>query len=265
MRRFAPMPGVRGVWGVPSVLATLAVAAGALASQVAAARELLVIGAHFERVSERDQEGDIVGLGPEIVRMLAPRLGHKVKFELYPWARAQSLIAQGKADILIGPYKNPERQQTMAFSRLPFYRDQIVFYTRSDAGITWNGDFAALSEQRIVILNGWAYGAAFDQARPQLRLSVANSVDSGLKMILHQHVNLFASNRRNTEPVLGRLGMVGQVAMLPKVIDTQDGFFAFSKTADGDTLRRDFDAAFQRLVDSGELKKLALRYDVIVP
>lgn len=235
------------------------------AAPLASARELLVIGAHFERVFERGQEGESVGLGPEVVRLLAQRMGHTVRFELYPWARAQALVTQGKADILIGPYKTPERQQTMVFSRLPFYQDQMVFYARTDANASWNGDLGTLVEQRIVVLNGWAYGSAFDQARPQLRLSVANSVESGLKMLMYQHVQLFASNRRNTEPVLGRLGLVGQIAMLPKVIDVQEGYFAFPRDPRFDTLRRDFDAAFQRMVDSGELRKLGLRHEVNVP
>jgi polar amino acid transport system substrate-binding protein len=246
-------------------LAATMLMAALCATPLACARELLAIGAHFERVFERGQEGEVVGLGPEVVRVLAQRMGHTVRFELYPWARAQALIAQGKADILIGPYKNPERQQTMAFSRLAFYQDQMVFYARADANAHWNGDLGTLGDQRIVVLNGWAYGAAFDQVRPQLRLSIANSVDSGLKMLVYGHVNLFASNRRNTEPVLGRLGLAGQIVMLPKVIDVQDGYFAFPRDPQFDTLRRDFDNAFQRMVDSGELKKLGLRHEVNVP
>jgi polar amino acid transport system substrate-binding protein len=231
----------------------------------AAARELLVIGAHFERVYERGQEGEMIGLGPEIVRLIAERLGHKARFELYPWARAQVLLSQGKADILVGPYKNIERQQIMAFSRLPFYQDQMVFYARAGAAIDWTGDFTAITQQRIVILNGWVYGPNFDRARPQLRISVANSVESGLQMVAHQHVQLFASNRRNTEPVLGRIGLAGQVVMLPKAIDVQEGYFAFARKPSGDALRQEFDAEFQKMVDAGELKKLGQRHEVMVP
>jgi len=231
----------------------------------AAARDVLVIGTHFERVYERGQEGEIVGLGPEIIRIIAERLGHRVIFELYPWARAQALVAQGKADILVGPYKTFERQQIMMFSRLPFYQDQMVFYVRKGTMEDWNGDYASLSEQRIAIVNGWAYGQAFDKARPQLRLDVVNSVDSGLKMLAAQHAQMFASNRRNTEPVLGRLGLAGQLSMLPRVIDVQDGFFAFPKRPASDALRKEFDAEFQRMADSGELKRLGLRHEVNVP
>ncbi|WP_426318011.1 substrate-binding periplasmic protein [Pseudoduganella sp. R-43] len=231
----------------------------------AAARDLLVIGTHFERVYERGQEGEIVGLGPEIVRLIAERLGHRAIFELYPWARAQALVAQGKADILVGPYKTFERQQLMSFSKLPFYQDQMVFYVRKGALQDWSGDYASLSEQRIAIVNGWSYGPAFDKARPQLRLDVVNSVDSGLKMLAAQHAQMFASNRRNTEPVLGRLGLSGQLAMLPRVIEVQDGYFAFPKRPAADALRKEFDAEFQRLVESGELKRLGLRHEVNVP
>jgi len=231
----------------------------------AGARELIVVGTHFERVYERGQEGDIVGLGPEIVRTIAGRLGYKARFELYPWARAQAVLAQGKADILVGPYKTMERGQVMSFSRLPFYQDQIVFYARSGTPIDWHGDFTVLTDRRIVILNGWAYGPSFERARPMLRLSVANSVESGLRMVAHQHVQLFASNRRNTEPVLGRIGLAGQVVMLPKVIDVQDGYFAFPRRPSADALRREFDHEFQRLVDNGELKRLGQRHEVNVP
>lgn len=231
----------------------------------AAARDLLVIGTHFERVYERGQEGEIVGFGPEIVRLIAQRLGHRAVFELYPWSRAQALVAQGKADILVGPYKTFERQQIMAFSKLPFYQDQMVFYVRKGTMAEWSGEYAALADKRIAIVNGWAYGTAFDKARPQMRLDTVNSVDSGLKMLAAQHAHLFASNRRNTEPVLGRLGLAGQVTMLPQVIEVQDGYFGFPKRAASDALRKEFDNELQRMVDSGELKRLAQRHEVTVP
>ena len=84
-------------------------------------------------------------------------------------------------------------------------------------------------------------------------------------MLAAQHVTMCASNRRNPEPVLGRLGMAGQVAMLPRVIEVQDGYFGFPKRPAADALRKEFDAEFQRMVDSGELKRLGQRHEVNVP
>jgi polar amino acid transport system substrate-binding protein len=53
--------------------------------------------------------------------------------------------------------------------------------------------------------------------------------------------------------------------MLPRVIEVQDGYFAFPRRVSSDALRKEFDAEFQRLVDNGELKRLGQRHEVIVP
>jgi polar amino acid transport system substrate-binding protein len=53
--------------------------------------------------------------------------------------------------------------------------------------------------------------------------------------------------------------------MLPRVIEVQDGYFAFPKRPAADALRKEFDAEFQRMVDSGELKRLGQRHEVNVP
>ncbi len=237
----------------------------ALAADPAAARELLAVSTHFEKVYERDADGAVVGLGPEIVRQIARRLGHTVRFELYPWARAQALVAKGRADILVAPYRTPERERLMGFSQLPFFQDQLVFYARTDTAPPWRGSYGTLAGQRIVILNGWAYGAAFDRARPGLDVSVSNSVESGLRMLEHRHVQLFASNRRDTDPLLARLGLAGQVAALPVPLDRQDAYFAFPADPWHDSLRQAFDLQFQQMVGSGEWRRLLQRHAVDHP
>lgn len=247
---------------VASATAMLAIA---LAAASAGARELLVVGAHFERVYERRADGEFTGMGPDIVRMVARRNKDSVRFEIYPWARAQAMVAQGLADILVGPYKSAERLERMAFSRSAFYRDDMVFYAPAGSGHGWQGDYAALEGKSVVVMNGWAYGPGFDAARPRLRVSVANNVENGLLMLTHKHVALFASNRRNTEPVLAALKLGGQVVALPHVIEVQDGYFAFPKRPSHAPIRASFDAAFDALIENGELKRLSQRYDVDIP
>lgn len=231
----------------------------------AQARELLAVGAQFERVFEYQSSGEYQGLGAELVRILAARTGNTVRFRMVPWARAQAMLAQGQADILIGPYKAPERFSSMAFSEKPFYQDQIVFYTRQDASFSWDGNYATLKNRRLVMLNGWAYGVELERARPTLQVSVANNVENGLKMLVHNHVDLFVTNRRNTEPVVTRLSMERQVRILPRVLEVQNGYFAFPRSPEFDRLRLQFDQEFNALIDSGELKRLGRRFEVTVP
>jgi polar amino acid transport system substrate-binding protein len=247
-------------------LLTLALLWSALAAPLQAqARELLAVGAQFERVFEYQESGEYGGLGAELLRLMAARTGHTVRFRMVPWARAQAMLVQGQADILIGPYKTPERIASMAFSDKPFYQDQMVFYTRQDASFGWDGDYAVLKNRRVVLLNGWAYGADWERVRPGLQVSVANNVENGLKMLVHNHVDVFVSNRRNTDPVIARLGYGRQVKPLPKIIEIQNGYFAFPRSPTFDKLRLQFDQEFNNLIETGELKRLGKRYDVTVP
>jgi polar amino acid transport system substrate-binding protein len=229
----------------------------------AAPRELLVVGAHFSRIYER-ADGQFRGMGPEILRAIAPQLGQLLHFDLYPWARAQSMVAQGQADILVGPYKSPERLEQFYFSERAFYQDAMIFYGRSGAP-DWDGRYETLRDKRIVTINGWAYGDEFDNARSILNISVTNSVESALTMLAMGRVELFASNRRNTEPVIPLLGLEGKLAPQERAIASQRGYFAFPKRPEYQLWRGRFDRAFNAYADSGELQKLGRRLNVGIP
>jgi len=115
------------------------------------------------------------------------------------------------------------------------------------------------------MLNGWAYGSDMERLRSSLQVSVANNVENGLKMLVHNHVDLFVTNRRNTEPVVARLGLQRQVRVLPRVLEVQNGYFAFPRSPEFDRLRLQFDQEFNTLVESGELKRLGRRFEVTTP
>jgi polar amino acid transport system substrate-binding protein len=229
------------------------------------ARELLVIGTRFEQIYERQASGEFTGMGVELVQAIAAQLGYAVRFEIYPWKRAQFLLAQGKADILVGPYLSEERLRTMRFSRRPFFQDQMAFYALAGAHQRWNGDYGTLAGKRIVMLNGWVYGKAFDAARGRLQVSVANTVENGLNMLKYRHVDLFATNRRDTEPVVDVMELRGKVESLQPLIDVQNAYFGFPSEARFDALRLAFDKVLEELATRGELQRLAKRFSVSVP
>ena len=235
-----------------------------LALPARAGRELLAVGAPFARVFERSQ-GGFSGMAPEILRSIGAQLGQPVQLDMYPWPRAQSMVALGQADILIGPYKTAERFETIAFSERAFYQDEMVFYARNGAVFDWDGSYAALRGKRIVLVNGWAFGEEFDTARKEMYINVTNSVDAALGMLALGRVDLFATNRRNTEPVIASLGLLDKVAPLERIISTQRGYFGFPRRPEHEALRQRFDRAFNQFVEAGELRKLGRRLSVQIP
>lgn len=106
----------------------------------AQARELRVAGTHFAHVFELAPNGEYIGLGADLIREISKRTGDTVRFAIYPWVRAQALVEHGKADILVGPYKTPEREARFAFSERAFYQDRMLFYVRTGTDIRWDGD-----------------------------------------------------------------------------------------------------------------------------
>ncbi|QPF72033.1 transporter substrate-binding domain-containing protein [Roseateles sp. DAIF2] len=245
------------------LLLTLCLALGLAGG--AQARELLVVGTAFPRIFELDAEGPN-GLGVELLRRAAARLGHGLRFEIYPWLRAQAMVEQGQADILVGPYRTPEREQRFLFSPQAFYEDALVFYARRGRASAWQGDYAALVELSVGQVQGWAYGEAFERERGRLqRLSTVRDVATGLQMLRLGRLDLLASNERNTEPVLQRLGLARELQPLAPPLGQLRGHFAFPRHAEGQALRDALDQAMSEMRTRGELRELGRRWNVKIP
>lgn len=223
-------------------------------------RELVAAGTRNEGIYERRPNGEFAGMGVELVQLLAQRHGYQVRFEIYPWRRAVEVASGGKADLLVAAYKTPERQRLLRYSEHAFFQDELAFYVRANSMPVWEGDYALLKGRRIVVINGWSYGRAFTEAASQLHISVTNTVENGLRMLSHGHVEMFASNRRDTDPVLQALGLQDQLMALAPLIDVQDAYFAFPAATRYRELPAQFDRLLAELEKSGELQKLARRY-----
>ncbi|MRW82959.1 transporter substrate-binding domain-containing protein [Pseudoduganella sp. FT26W] len=230
-----------------------------------ASRELVAAGTHNVGIFERRPNGEFSGLGVELMRLLAHRHGYQARFEIYPWRRAMEVVSGGKADILVGAYKSAERQRILRFGEQAFLQDELAFYVRADSMPVWEGDYSLLKGRRVALINGWLYGQAFDKALPQLRASVTNTVENGLQMLAHGHVELFATNRRDTDPVLAALGLQDKLMALAPLIDVQDAYFAYPLSPRLRDLPAHFDQLLVEMKKNGALQKLARRYGVTIP
>jgi len=259
-----PAPRRRWLQGLLPLLICLC----GLAAPPVQARELRAVGTRFPRIFEPGETAadPAAGLGVELLSRAAARLGHSLRFESYPWLRAQAMVEQGQADILIGPYRTPEREARFLFSAQPFYEDALLFYARREQAQLWRGDYAELTPHSIGQVQGWAYGDVFEQARVQLsHLSTVRDVGTGLQMLRLGRLDLLASNERNTEPVLAQLGLAEQLQPVGPPIGHLRGHFAYPRGARGQALRDTLDQAIAEMRARGELRELARRWKVKIP
>lgn len=237
----------------------------ALVACAAQAKEFLVVGTTFARIYEQTETGEFIGLGAELARSIAQQQGLTLKFGIYPWARAQEMVANGSADVLVGPYKTPAREARFAFADQPFYQDNMVFYKLASSKASWDGSYESLKGKRLVAVLGWVYGTPFDQERAGLGVTNANTVESGLTMLLNNRMDFFVANERNTTAGMASLGKYDQFAVVSPMIGREVGYFAFTKDAEHEELRQAFNAGLAKLIDSGEYAAMAKRFSITVP
>lgn len=243
----------------------LALTLGAGAPLFSHAVERVAVGASFRNIYEQRDDGSWHGLGVDVLRLLAARAGDTVRFKLYPWPRAMAMVERAQADMLVGPYKSPERLKHLSYTDQAFYRDRVIFYGRRTGSVPWRGDLAVLKQRRIATVRGWHYGGQFEQSRPQFDINEVPQLENGLQMLARGRVELLATNERNIAGLVDQLQLGDAVTALCPDITQLDGYLAFPRDPKFAAVRERYNALFNEMVRSGELARLGARNGVLVP
>ena len=226
------------------------------------AKTYYFVGTSFPLILEKGPQGEVRGLGVDIVREIAQRLGHKIKIEIFPFKRALRMIETGRADAFIGPYKSEEREAFMIYTQSYFYQDPMAFYVRESNEFQWDGSLSSLTGKKIGLTRGWSYGTEFDQFRSQLNIFEVENIEASLKMLLFDRIELVASHPRAANRVIDLLNIRGQVKMILPPIIVNKGYFGFSRKRDLGSFIDQFDSEFNKMVSSGEIQRMNQAYDL---
>lgn len=229
----------------------------------ARAAPVRAVGSQFARIFEGAEGQPPKGLAVELLGQI---FGDNLRMEWMPWSRAQLMVEQGEADILIGPYRTPEREARMLFSVRAFYADAMTWYARQGDEKRWTGDYTGLVQMPVTAVRGWAYGSRFERMKPLMgQLTWVQNVDAGLQMLTRKRVELFAANDRNCQPVLQRLGLGEAIARCSPPLDVLHGHMAFARSASGEALSRRYDLAYEQWLRGGSAAELYRRWGVERP
>lgn len=237
--------------------------AGPALARPAHAMPLRAVGSQFARLFEGSEGQAPRGLAVELLGQL---FGDGVRCEWMPWSRAQLMLEQGEADILIGPYRTPEREPRMLFSARAFYSDAMVWYARRGEEPRWTGESAELAHMHAAAVRGWAYGRRFERMKTAMnQLTWVHSVDAGLQMLTKRRIELFAANDRNCQPVLQRLHLANDVTRCSPPLDVLYGHMAFARSGAGAALSQRYDQAFDQWLRTAPAADLYRRWGVERP
>ncbi len=102
---------------------------GILANNSHAQEMTLVYAQGYIPYSWKGDNGKVQGLEIDFVNeIIGKRMGIKVKHDIYPWARSQSMVKAGRADAFV-TIPNDRRRQYTQVSNTPFFETKFLLYT----------------------------------------------------------------------------------------------------------------------------------------
>jgi polar amino acid transport system substrate-binding protein len=173
------------------------------------------------------------------------------------WSQAQQLTATGQADLIIGLYRSPQRDQDLVFVNRPLAADPVgVFVRRADAGLI--DTLADLKSRKGVAAAGESFGPEIDERLKQ-ELSVSRSATFA------EAVALLSEGRADyvlsgLYPGLAHLRQLGNGHGLSltqaSLIPSQSLYVAFSRNSPCLGLAASLDAAIEKMTGRGDMDGL---------
>ena len=225
------------------------------------ADNIYFVGGQFPILSEETEQGEFTGIGVDLARMICKKLGHTTTIKLLPWKRAQFMIRNGSADVLIAVYKRPKREEWLDFSDNYFFVDQTFLYAKPGTTIPWNGNLSSIKNFKFGLIYGWSLEKIFESPADYLDVDYAPTVESCIKKLLHGRIDIFPTQDREANAVFAKLGLSSELRpiKLYPPLATRYSHFGFNKQKNLSTFKAEFDKELGQLKTSGEIDRILVQ------
>ena len=205
------------------------------------------------------KDGSLDGAAPELVTKIARSLGvAKVTAKNFgSWEKAQAAARSGEADIIFGLAKNDERATYLDYIEPPFMLDPVAIVVRQGDSFPF-AKWEDLKGRNGVTNVGESYGKEFDAfMAKELTVARAPGVDKAFAALVDRKADYLIIGLYPGRALAQQLGLSAKVAFLPKEVQSQELFVAFSKKSGClKALKAGFAAGIKTEVERGTVKEL---------
>lgn len=221
----------------------------------------MIISGHHDYPIFMWRRGDtIIGIGPELARLICSELNlqYEIKY-LGPWKRVQECARAGCVDLIVGIYKNKERQEYLDYS-VPYMPDLTSIAVRKDDPFKFSG------KEDLIGLNGITmYGDSFGDEldsyiKDKLNLLRVHNADAIFINLLHHNVDYILWGDYPVIINASKLGVLDNIKLLKPAIVKQNMYMAFSKKSPYKKYLPQINIIINRLRKDGTIKKLEEKY-----
>ncbi|WP_323750397.1 substrate-binding periplasmic protein [Marinobacter sp.] len=194
-----------------------------------------------------EPEGDMV----DVTRKVAKEAGYKLEFLYLPVSRANLYLKNGSIDFALALTGVPALQGAVIDSEISLVSVVLsAWHLEDHAPITHMDDFRG---KVVIMINGFTYGGlrSWFERQDDIRITDAPGHRSAIDMLKRGRGDYLLDYR---DPVREVFSNSSDFLVQESEIRTRKGAWLFSvATSRAETLRADFDAAYHRLAERGEV------------
>lgn len=206
-----------------------------------------------------DSHGNLTGLDIDVLNEISRRSGLQFDIQRAPWARGLADLQQGRADLMIGLAKTPEREQYIHYLPTAYYACSPRFYTAA-AEAEQIASYADLHDRVIGYVHESVYFQPFDSDKTLLKRGV-NNEQQLLQMLLRGRLGAVIGTDCQVDFELLQpqyAGVIAKARFNPQT-DTEL-YIGFSRQRALSEEQALIAKALQRMLAEGWIKRMAQHY-----
>ena len=214
----------------------------------------------------RMQEGDgaLSGLDIDLLDQLSQRTGLRFEVQRAPWARGLAALQNGKADLMTGLAKTPEREGYIHYLPQPYYACAPRFYA-APAQAKALQSYSQLASLTIGHVLESAYFEPFDSDQ-QLRKTAVNTENQLLEMLVRGRLQAVIGTDCQVDYELRDARWNGRIVKAVFQPEARtDLYIGFSRQRALQAEYRQVTEALAQMQAEGWITKAAQRYQSIAP
>jgi polar amino acid transport system substrate-binding protein len=228
-----------------------------LAANFVYAAKIILVSGSPEYPPIMWQEGDnIVGVGPEIVKMAFADLGITVNSKFKgSWTQVEQSIKNGDIDVLAGAFMTAQRKTFMDYS-IPYMKDPVVIFVAKGKAFPYK-KWDDLIGRKGTTTIGDSFGKTFDQfIFGKLTISRSLKVEGNFNKMLSGEADYFISAMYSGLIEAEKLGISDKIEYLPVYAATEALYIAISKESKFIRYLPQVNEKIEKLIKDGTVDRL---------
>ncbi len=201
-----------------------------LTANLVYATKIIVVSGHPEYPPVMWQEGDnIIGVGPEIVKMVFDDLGITVNSKFKgSWTQVEKGIKEGDIDVLAGVYMTAQRKLFMDYS-IPYMKDPVVIFVVKGTAFPYKKWDDLIGKNGTTTI-GDSFGKEFGKfLAGKLAISRSLKAEGNFNKLLSGEADYFISAMYSGLIEAEKLGISDKIEYLPVYVTAETFYISISK------------------------------------